>query len=73
VEHLRDRKVLRILYTIINFPAVALDFLVSNSGYLVHDKWIAAAEQLKKRGKKQDGVETAHVSVIQNVPPPQQK
>jgi DNA-binding transcriptional regulator YiaG len=63
------KDILKRLEILINFPAVALDFLVLNSGYLVHDKWIAAAEQLKKSGKKQDGKEAAHVSVIQNVAP----
>lgn len=44
--------ILKRLEILINFPAVALDFLLLNSGCLVHGKWIAATEQLKKRSMK---------------------
>jgi HipA-like protein len=45
------KDVLKRVEILINFPDVGLDFLLLNSGCLVHDKWIAAVKQLKKRGK----------------------
>ncbi len=41
------KDILKRLEILINSPAVALEFLILNSGCLVHNKWIAAAEQLK--------------------------
>ena len=46
------KDILKRLEILINFPAVALEFLFLNSGYLVYDKWIAATKQLKKMGKE---------------------
>lgn len=46
------KDILKRLEILINFPNVALDFLILNSGCLVHDKWIAATEQLMKNENK---------------------
>lgn len=42
------KDILKRLEILLNFPAVALDLLILNSGCLVYDKWIAAVAQLKK-------------------------
>jgi HipA-like protein len=47
------KDILKRLEILINFPAVALNFLILNSGCLAYDKWIAASEQLKKREKRE--------------------
>jgi HipA-like protein len=41
------KDMLKRLEILLNFPAVALDLLRSNSGYLHYDKWIAAVKYLK--------------------------
>ncbi len=45
------KDILKRLETLMNFPAVALDLLIINGGHLIYDKWIAAMEHLKERGK----------------------
>lgn len=47
----RDRilgnKILKQIEIILNFPNIALDFLLINGGYLVHEKWTKANNMLK--------------------------
>lgn len=45
------KDILKRLEILLNFPAVALDFLIINGGHLIYDKWIAAVEYLKEKGK----------------------
>lgn len=45
-------EILKRLEILLHFPAVALYFLLVNSGYLTHEKWIAASEKLKKLAQK---------------------
>jgi len=33
---------------LLNFPAVALDLLLMNRGFVAYDKWIKAVEKLKE-------------------------
>lgn len=40
-------EILKRLETIINFPNVALEFLLVNGGHLIYEKWITAANTLK--------------------------
>jgi HipA-like protein len=44
-------EILKRLEIIINFPNVALDFLVVNGGHLIYEKWIKASNKLKEKPK----------------------
>ena len=48
VEHDRNPgpEILRRLDIILNFPAVALDYLLVNQGHLMHEKWVHATRVL---------------------------
>ncbi len=46
-------EILKRLEIIINFPAVALDFLIINGGCLTYEKWLKSTEKLAKEGNKQ--------------------
>ena len=41
-------EILKRLEILLQFPEVALYFLLVNSGYLTHEKWLAASDKLKK-------------------------
>ena len=41
------KDILKRIEILLNFPAVAIDLLLMNSGYLSHEKWMQAAEKLK--------------------------
>lgn len=45
-------EILKRLEILLHFPSVALYFLLVNSGYLIHEKWVAASEKLKKMAQK---------------------
>lgn len=45
------KDILKRLEILLNFPAVSLDLLFVNSGYLVYEKWNNAVEKLKERSK----------------------
>lgn len=44
-------EILKRLEIILNFPNVALDFLLVNGGHLIHEKWIKATNKLKEQQK----------------------
>lgn len=44
-------EILKRLEIILNFPNVALDFLLINGGCLIHEKWIKATNKLKEQQK----------------------
>lgn len=44
-------EILKRLEIILNFPDVALDFLLVNGGHLIHEKWIKATNKLKEKQK----------------------
>ncbi len=44
-------EILKRLEILLHFPNVALYFLLVNSGYLAHEKWVAASEKIKKLAK----------------------
>ncbi len=44
-------EILKRLEIILNFPDVALDFLLVNGGHLIHEKWIRATNKLKEQQK----------------------
>ncbi len=44
-------EILKRLEIILNFPDVALDFLLVNGGHLIHKKWIKATNKLKEQQK----------------------
>ena len=45
------KDILKRLEILLNFPAVALDFLLLNGGYLIYDKWAYAVDQVTKLAK----------------------
>lgn len=45
-------EILKRLEIILKFPAVALNFLLINGGYLIHEKWIKAINKIKEEQKK---------------------
>ena len=45
---IRGSEILKRLEILMHFPSVTLYFLLVNSGYLIHEKWVAASEKLKK-------------------------
>lgn len=45
-------EILKRLEILLHFPNVALYFLLVNSGYLAHEKWLDASEKLKKLAQK---------------------
>lgn len=45
------KDILKRLEILLNFPAVSLDLLLMNSGYLVYEKWNNAVEKLKEKSK----------------------
>lgn len=45
-------EILKRLEVLLHFPNVALYFLLVNSGYLIHEKWVAASEKLTKMAQK---------------------
>jgi len=44
-------EILKRLEIILNFPNVALDFLLVNGGHLIYEKWIKATNKLKEQQK----------------------
>lgn len=48
------KDILKRLEIFLNFPAVALDFLIVNSGCLSHEKWTEAVNYLKTQAIKKD-------------------
>ena len=40
-------EILKRLEILLHFPSVTLYFLLVNSGYLIHEKWVFATEKLK--------------------------
>jgi HipA-like protein len=44
-------EILKRLEIILNFPNVALDFLLINGGHLIYEKWIKATNKLKEEQK----------------------
>ncbi len=45
-------EILKRLEIILNFPNVALDFLLINGGYLIYEKWITAKNKLQDISRK---------------------
>ncbi len=45
-------EILKRLEILLHFPNAALYFLLVNSGYLAHEKWLEASEKLKKLAQK---------------------
>jgi HipA-like protein len=45
-------EILKRLEIILNFPSVALDFLLLNGGHLIYEKWIKATDVLKALNQK---------------------
>jgi HipA-like protein len=46
------KDILKRLEILLNFPAVALDFLLINGGHLIYNKWIYATNKVKDMAKK---------------------
>jgi len=44
-------EILKRLEIILNFPSVALHFLLINGGYVIYDKWVKATNKLKETKK----------------------
>lgn len=45
-------EIIKRLDILLHFPDVALYFLLVNSGYLTHEKWVVASEKLQKLAQK---------------------
>ncbi len=45
-------EIMKRLEILLNFPLVALYFLIINRGYLTHEKWVNASDKLKVLAKK---------------------
>lgn len=48
------KDILKRLEIILNFPSVAIEYLIFNRGHLIYDKWISAMNELKKRESSLD-------------------
>jgi len=44
-------EILKRLEIILNFPSVALDFLLINGGHVIYEKWVKATNKLKEKQK----------------------
>ena len=47
-ERITGSEILKRLEILLHFPSVASYFLLVNSGYLIHEKWVSATEKLKR-------------------------